>query len=296
MNFPGAVATLRWRLDGAATFQSLPMTDTDGDGNVEATIPPQANLTVVEWYISATDGTSTRTWPAPARTSDIGVVPETFGQVTNALVQFDNGYNPTTDFTAAGNQSIYRIIMTNTERAELAQIGSNANQADSDAEMNATFISFDGTGVKTRYQCGVRNRGNNTRLGPPNNYHVAFPNDSRWNDRSAIQINWHFAHSQALGSALFTRAGVAPQECSVVQVRVNGNNLAETWHQDVRSLRQAGAAWARMDGAPLPERPDGNIYRLDDHAPNPVGNPPGDLGSGEFRYEGLTRTPTAILT
>jgi hypothetical protein len=33
------MATLRWRLDGAATFQSLTMTDTDGDGNVEATIP-----------------------------------------------------------------------------------------------------------------------------------------------------------------------------------------------------------------------------------------------------------------
>src|SRR4029453_11373797 len=27
-------------------------------------------------------------------------------------------------------------------------------------------------------------------------------------------------------------------------------------------------------------------YRLDDHNPNPVGIPPGDLGSGEFRYEG----------
>jgi hypothetical protein len=68
---------------------------------------------------------NTRTWPAPARTSDIGVTPQTFGQVTNALAQFDNGTNATTDFTAAGNQPIYRIIMTDAERAELAQIGSD---------------------------------------------------------------------------------------------------------------------------------------------------------------------------
>ena len=49
----GATATLRWRLDGAGVFNTLTMSDTDGDGDVEATIPAQTtNLAVVEWYIS----------------------------------------------------------------------------------------------------------------------------------------------------------------------------------------------------------------------------------------------------
>jgi len=74
----GGTATLHWRLDGAGSFNSLTMSDTDGDGDVEATIPAQANLAVIEWYVSATDGTNTRTWPAPARTSGPGVLPETF--------------------------------------------------------------------------------------------------------------------------------------------------------------------------------------------------------------------------
>ena len=104
----GAVATLHWRVDGAGTFNTLAMSDTDADGDVEATIPAQTtNLTVIEWYISATDGTNTRTWPAPARTSDIGVLPETFAQVTNALVQVDNAFDPNATFrTAADNPDL----------------------------------------------------------------------------------------------------------------------------------------------------------------------------------------------
>jgi hypothetical protein len=284
---PGTVATLRWRLDGAPAFQAVTMTDLDGDGRVEATIPAQpTNVAVVEWYISASDGTNSRTWPAVARTSNPGVSPESFGQVTNALIQFDDAYNPAADFTAPGNQPIYRIIMTNAERAELAQIGSVSADADSDAEMNATFISHDGTGIRTRYLCGVRNRGNQTRLGPPNNYHVNFPSDATWNSRTGIQINSRFPHSQALGAALYSLAGVVPQEAAIVQVRVNGANLAEStqrmYGRYVR-LETLGSEWVEQH---FPDDPDGNLYRLDDHAPNPVGNPPGDLGSGEFRYEG----------
>ena len=42
------------------------------------------------------------------------------------------------------------------------------------SQMNATFISVDGTGMELRYNVGVRNRGHGTRNGPPNNQHVAF--------------------------------------------------------------------------------------------------------------------------
>src|SRR5436190_1144278 len=59
----GSAATLRWRLDGG-TYQSLPMLDTDGDGKVEATVSGQSNAKVIEFFIDATDGTGTATWPS----------------------------------------------------------------------------------------------------------------------------------------------------------------------------------------------------------------------------------------
>ena len=282
----GAVATLHWRLDGAATFNTLPMADLSGDGDAEAVIPAQANLAVIEWYISATDGTNTRTWPAPARTSDIGVLPETYAQATNALVQVDNSDDANALFQAAGSQPIYRLVMTAAEKAELLQIQTNSGQMNSDALMNLTFISHDGTGVKVRYLAGLRNRGTSSRLGPPNNYHVGLRNDDPWEDRGTLQINCRYPHSQALGAFCFDRAGIAPQSSAVVRIRVNGVDLAETnqrmYGRYVRN-EAMGGEWAKRH---FPNDPDGNIYFLDDHVPGAVGAPAGNLGSGEFRYEG----------
>ena len=223
----GATAALHWRLDGAGAFNTLAMSDTNGDGDVEATIPAQANLAIVEYYVSATDGVNARTWPAPARTSDIGVVTETFGQVTNALYLVDNSFDANAAFQAAGSQPIYRMIMTAAERAELLQIQTNSGQADSDAAMNATFISHDGTGVKVRHLTGLRNRGTGSRLGPPNNYHLGFRNDDDWEGRGSLQFNCRYPHSQALGALCFDLAGVASQDSAPVRVRVNGVDLAE---------------------------------------------------------------------
>jgi hypothetical protein len=282
----GATATLFWRKDGTVPFNSAPMTDTDGDGDVEATIPAQTtNLTIIEYYISATDGTNSRTWPAPARTSDIGVVPETFGQVTNALVLVDNSFDANAQFQAAGAQPIYRLIMTAAEKAELLQIQTILAQSQSEAAMNATFISHDGTGVKVRYLIGIRNRGTGSRLGPPNNYNLGFRNDELWEDRGALQINCRYPHSQVLGALCFELAGIAPQESAAVRVRVNGVDLAETglrmYGRYARNETMSGD-WAKRH---FPNDPDGNVYFLDDHDTGGT-NPPGDLGSGEFRYEG----------
>ncbi len=284
----GALAVLHWRLDGAASFNSLPMFDTDGDGDVEATIPAQTtNLAVVEWYISAADvASNSRTWPALARTSDIGVLPETFAQVTNALVQVDNTFDANALFQAPGSQPIYRLIMTAAEKAELTQIQTTAAQADSDALMNLTFISHDGTGVEVRHLAGLRNRGTGSRLGPPNNYHVGFRNDDDWEGRGSLQLNCRYPHSQALGAYCFQRAGIAPQESAPVRIRVNGADLAEPglrmYGRYVRN-ETMGGSWAKRH---YPNDPDGNVYFLDDHNPGTVGVPAGNLGSGEFRYEG----------
>jgi hypothetical protein len=282
---PGATTTLHWRLD-AGTWNSLSMVDSDGDGDVEATIPPQANLAVVEWYISSTDGTHSRTWPAPARTSDPGVIPETFGQAANALLQVDDSFDPNATFLSPANNQTLRFIMTDAERLELAQIGSTNGQEESAAEMNGTLISHDGTGIRTRYLVGYRNRGMGSALGPPNNYHVSLRSDDKWNGRGSLAVNCRYGYIQALGNALVQRAGLPTQEAVVVKVRVNGADLAQTgslMYGRYALLEGRGAEWAESH---YPADSEGNFYRLDDHAPGTVGIPAGNLGSGEFRYEG----------
>ncbi len=278
---PGATATLRWRLDGGGAFASLAMSDTDGDGDVEATIPAQADQSVLEWYIEATDGTNARTWPAAARTSNPGVMPETFGQATNALVQVDDGFDPNATFTTPANSPIYRLIMTNAERLELAAIGSTSGEEDSEATMNGTFITHDGTGIQTVYNAGFRNRGLGSALGPPNNFHVSLRSDDKWNGRASMALNCQWGYSQVLGNTLFDLAGIPPQEAAIVRVRVNGTDLSESGNRmygRYARVESRGGDWAERH---FPNDPDGNFYRLDDHA-----YPQGDPRSGEFSYEG----------
>ncbi len=279
------LATLHWRLD-AGTWQTLPMADSDFDGEVDATIPAQADKAVVEFYVSATDGTNSRTWPAPARTSDVGVVPETYGQVTNCLYQVENSFNAAEDFKNLAGGPLYRFVMTEAERAELANIGSALPQADSDAAMNTTFIIQDGRGMEVHYRAETRNRGTGSRVGPPNNYYLGLPNDDPWGGRVSAQFNCQYPHSQAIGALMFQLAGIAAQEATPVRIHVNGTDLAQPagimFGHYVR-IEPANGAWVKEH---FPNDPDGNVYRLDDHAPGTVGVPVGNLGSGEFKYEG----------
>ncbi|MHA3773525.1 lamin tail domain-containing protein [Verrucomicrobiota bacterium sgz303538] len=275
----GATAKLFWRVDGSPTWNSLPMADSDGDGDVDAIIPGQANLAVIEFYVQATDASNnSRTWPAPARTSAPGVVPETFAQTVNALLQVDNTFNPNAVWIP-GAQPIYRVIMTAAERAELQRIWTTPGEAQSNAAMNATFVSVDGTGEKLHYLCSVRNRGNGSRTGPPNNALLSFLSDNTWNGRRDIAFNCRFGHSQTLGALLMERMGVAVQEATPVQVRFNGSNLAETgtrMYGSYARIEQIGSEWV---GHHFPLDPDGNLYQVRDI------NAPGDLS-----YEGTNPT------
>jgi hypothetical protein len=115
-------ATLFWRLDApTATFTNQPMYDDGlhsdgiaGDGVFAAMIPPQTNNAIVEFYVQGTDQQShTRTWPAPAIDAN-GV---SLGQAANMLYKVD-------DSTYSGTFPLYKLIMKETNRVELAQIGS----------------------------------------------------------------------------------------------------------------------------------------------------------------------------
>ncbi|MDB6110280.1 MAG: hypothetical protein JWR69_2030, partial [Pedosphaera sp.] len=205
-------------------FSSTPMVDdgahNDGlaaDGIYAGALPAQAAGTVIEFYLRVQDlEGNTRIYP--------GVTPPTNSlRTANLLYQVDTGvYN--------GTQPIYRLIMTEMERAELYALGRACPDSDSDAEMNATWITMDGvvsggTTAQLRYNAGARNRGHGSRKSNPNNYHVNIPGDRPWKGQTGINLNSQFTHNQVLGSAVFRRLEMPMAESRAVQLRVNSTNL-----------------------------------------------------------------------
>jgi len=269
-------ASLNWRVDGAGTaFTSVPMPDDglhdDGaanDGIVAATIPAQANNAVVEFYVEATDSDGlTRTWPASAHNTNGA----TLGQVCNALYQVD-------DAPYTGVYPLYKLVMTEVERAELEQIGNGSYPGESlsDAQMNGTFISLDATGTEVRYTVGLRNRGHGSRNRKPNNQRVNFASDRTWKGVSALNLNGQYTHIQVLGSVLSLKSGLIGADSRPVQVRVNNANLANNGPQTYGGLYAAneaiGSDWADHW---FPADSSGNIYRIIS-----------DISPSDFNYRG----------
>ncbi len=266
----GMTVTLRYRLDSstytgpntypqfnAASYLSVPMLDDGlhgdkkaGDGVFGGRIPAQANGKIVEFYVEARDaGGKVRTWPAPSMVDGVAQ------QVTNALYQVDSSFTPT---WVPGSFPIYYIIMTEMERARLEYIGRHSSLSSPNSQMNATFISVDGTGMELRYNVGVRNRGHGTRNGPPNNQHVAIPSDRPWHGRSGLNFNCRNTPCQIMGSAIFRMAGIVAPQNVPAQLRVNGVNLATANMYGVYARLDAFDGYFAdqyfCDGA------DGNLY------------------------------------
>jgi hypothetical protein len=260
--------TLHWRLDGASAFQSLAMYDDgahqDGaawDGVYGASVPPQTNDAIVEFYLEAVDDAGLiRLWPAPAVDTN-GV---SLGPVANAFYQVDDvGYQ--------GPFPLYKLIMTDAERRQLAAIGAATDGTQySDAQMNTTFISHDATGWAVRYLIGVRNRGHGSRNRQPNNYRVNFRSDEPWHGVTALNLNGQYSHLQVLGATLALKAGLAGAFSHPAQVRVNNRNLANNGPQTYGGCYAANEVintdWAERW---FPDDPAGNVYRaLRDIAPS----------------------------
>ena len=217
-----AAATLYRRADSTSPppFSTVAMRDDGlggdavaGDGIWSAVIPPHSDGTVVEFYVSVTDGTNTRTWPGP--TDALGT------QAANALYQVDNS-------TYDGTQPLFKLIMTEAERAELELIGTGPGlEENTSAEMNGTFISVDSTGTAVRYTVGIRGRGAGSRDEPPNNIRVNIPSDRLWHDTDDLNFNGRWSTEDVVGHTIFMDAGVPAQFVVPAQVRVNGANLAE---------------------------------------------------------------------
>jgi hypothetical protein len=262
------VATVFWRVDGSSAFTPAAMADDgahgDGvasDGVFGAILPPQPAGTIVEFYLQAADDLAqTRVhprWIAPADSS----------RTANLLYQVDSG-------TSSSSQPVYRMILRESERTYLEALSNNTNPAngpttDSDADMNATWITTDavvsdGTTTQLRYNVGVRNRGHGSRASRPHNFHLNIPSDRQWKHQSGINLNSQYAHSQVLGSAVFRKLGVPMADSAGVQLRVNGTNQMSLSLPNLNSYgsyaanEQYNADFVQRS---WPLDPEGNSYR-----------------------------------
>ncbi|MFV2065593.1 MAG: lamin tail domain-containing protein, partial [Pirellulales bacterium] len=261
----GATATLYWRVDGAAAFQSFPMFDdglsgdgSAGDHRFAATIPAQSNRTIVEFYVSAEDVSGNRrTWPAPVEPSGL--------QQANLLYQVLNAFDTEAAWDA-GSSPVYFEIMTAAERTEFTNINRG-----SDAQMNATFISLTGTGVEVRYNAGIRIRGSGSRSNNPPNNRINLPSDRPWHGVDALNINVNGIRNQIAGSALFRLAGLPAADAKSVRLISNGINLNGT-----RAYAHVETLNTDFAGNHVPQDNGGNLYK----GRRPNESPPGGQGAG----------------
>lgn len=241
-----------------------------GDGVYGASIPAQQDGVIVEFYIEAIDNKSNqRTWPLP---SMMDGVPE---QVTNALYLVDDSFTAD-EYWAPGSQPIYYLIMTEMDKGRLLDIGDReGNEHNSDAQVNATFVSVDGIDIKVRYNLGVRNRGHGSRNDPPNNYRLNFPHDRPWKGVTAVNLNTKYTYYQLAGNALFRMSGLPQPEVTAVQVRVNGENLAESGREMYGSYAHVEVIDSDFSDNHFPDNNAGNAYKC-----------MRDLGPADFGYRG----------
>jgi hypothetical protein len=297
----GVKVTLHYRVDFSeyqnadvypqhdpASYNNITMFDdgAHGDGAADdeiygAQIPAQHDGTIIEFYIEAGDAVGySRTWPAPS------LVDGTPEQVTNALYQVDNTFDGYASWQP-GRQPIYYLIMTEMERGRLEYIGTHSTLYGPDSQMNATFISVDGVDVKVRYNVGVRNRGHGTRNDPPNNCRLNFTHDRPWKGVTAVNLNSKYTYYQLAGNKLFQLYGLPQPNVMAVQVRVNGENLAEPGQSMYGSYVHLEVINSDFASNHFPDDAEGNAYKcMRDNGPADLqyrGSNPDDYRNSYFK-------------
>ena len=116
--------------------------------------------------------------------------------------------------------------------------------------------------MELRYNIGIRNRGNGSRHNPPMNFHVNYVHDNLWKGVSALNLNSKYTHMQFIGSALFRMAGVPSSPAKPVQLRINGENLADS------NLSETFGSYVALESYSsdfldkhFPDDNGGNLYR-----------------------------------
>jgi hypothetical protein len=241
-----------------------------GDGVYAAQIPAQRDGTIVEFYLQVGDaGGSSRTWPSPS------IMDGAYEQITNAFYQVNDLFAQ--DFTwTPGRQPIYYVIMAETDKGRLLDIGDReGGEHNSDAQMNATFVSADGVDIKVRHNLGIRNRGHGSRNDPPNNYRLNFPHDRPWKGVTAVNLNTKYTYYQLAGNAICQLSGLAQPDVTAVQVRVNGENLAVSGREMYGSYAHVEVVDSDFADKHFPDDGAGNAYKC-----------MRDLGPADFQHRG----------
>lgn len=250
----GLAVTL-WYRDATTlpAFTSVAMLDnglsndgTAGDGIYGVVLPPQANGTITEFYVEASDAFSnTRTWPAAA---DIGG--GTFVQDANAMFQVD-------DEAYAGKQAIYRMVM---RAGDLSELNSRTDQAGGRTKRNVTLITIEGGDVQIRHNCATRRRGASSFGRNPPTMKFNIPADRAWNNKTSFNLNSDHTYAQVLGAAISLKAGLPTPYAHAVQLRFNGVNQSQSgdsMYGSYAHVESADGEWARDH---FPEDGNGNVY------------------------------------
>lgn len=200
---PGSLsASVFWRnasIGGSVPFQSAAMSG-DGSGGFSASLPAQPSLRIIEFYIQATDGTNTRTWPAP--TSE--------GQNANCLYQVSNE-------PLNGSDTYYFLILTATENSAFNSIPVN-----SDRQFNQTLVVVRGGETTIRYRGSMRIRGNSSRSYQFKPLRISLPKDTPWDGTTFFNLNPRSSYLQHLGFRMFQAAGLRASDTIPVELRRNG--------------------------------------------------------------------------
>lgn len=219
--FAGLSATVFYRTATLTpgAFSSLPMSDNAlhgdgdaGDGVFGATLPAFPNGRVVEFYISASDGVNSRTWPGPTDGSGT--------QGANALYQVEN-----TPAVSDQGLPVYRLIMTAQEEDEFSS--ANFDYA-SNAQMNTTFIAKIGDDTDVRYLAGTRRRGAGSRSRDPRTMRLSLPGDNPWQDTTSLNLNSQFNYLQLFGQKLFAGAQLPSALARPVELFMNSVDQSVT--------------------------------------------------------------------
>ena len=244
----GLSATLFYRVSSleAPEFSTVVMSDDGlhddgdaGDGLFAANLPAMEDGTVVEFYVSATDGGNVRTWPAPT----------TIGQVANLHYQVDDEPNPE-------GEGIYRVVMTRTESRAFSRI-----DRDSNAQHHCTLIADDCSGPVVRYQCGLRVRGASSRQDNPPPMRLNLPRDRPWNGASQMNLNTQFTWLQFIGMKLFQASDLPAPDSKRIAFRRNGQNPARDSEEDYGSFVHVQPLNFEFVDDKMAGDPQGNLYK-----------------------------------
>jgi hypothetical protein len=240
-------ATLFYRNATSASppaFSSVAMTN-DGTGKFRAVLPPSpVDKTIVEFYISSSDGSAARTWPAA--TSE--------GQNANCQFQVDNEVPSTTAETC-------RLTLTAAENSSFTSLaGSNPG---SDRQFNLTLIVQRGTETSIRYRSAMRIRGNSSRSYQFKPLRLSIPNDDPLDAVTRFNLNPRSSYLQYLGMKCFQAAGLPASDVVPVELRRNGSEQTTS-----SGTTPDYGRWVRMEelGGEMvdnhwPEANSGNIYK-----------------------------------